>query len=103
MYDILRAGGRLDSEPFPESIDRRSFSTGDACLAILAKRRVDYVIVYGAYDRRYGTNEHALLRALAADNRCVRPTVSSAEYDVFVILRGCPVESSLIDAALRSR
>jgi hypothetical protein len=61
MYQLLRAGGRLDSEFFPESINRRSWPDAAAYAAFLQRRDVDYVIVYNAYDRRYKTNEHELL------------------------------------------
>lgn len=91
MYQLLRGGARLDSEPFPESIDRRSFTSSDDYLAFLAKRRVDYVIVYSAYDERYRTNEHTLLHALAATPPCARVEVSTSEYDVFAVDPGpCP-------------
>src|SRR5581483_4538288 len=58
MYQLLRGGAQLDSELFPESIDRRSFPTADAYRRFLAKRRVDYVMVFDTYDRKYRTNEH---------------------------------------------
>ncbi len=85
MYQLLRGGARLDSEPFPESIDRRSFESTAAYTAFLSKRKVDYVIIYAAYDERYGTNEHALLRALAAAPPCARLAGGAPGYDVFAI------------------
>lgn len=90
MYQLLRAGARLDSEPFPESIDRRSWQTAGEYAAFLQKRKVEYVIIYAAYDRRYQTNEHALLRELAAahiasGSPCGGLTVSTAEYEVFAV------------------
>jgi hypothetical protein len=94
MYDLVRAGARLDSEPFPESIDRRSFPSSDAYLQFLARRRVEYVIIYDAYDVRYGTNEHHLLRELAQDAgsiKCVTMLVDDPAFDVFRIdaAEGC--------------
>jgi hypothetical protein len=65
MYQLLRAGANLDSEFFPESINRRSWPDAAAYAAFLKRRKVDYVIVYEAYDRRYETNEHQLLDALS--------------------------------------
>jgi hypothetical protein len=88
MYQLLRGGARLDSEPFPESIDRRSFESTAAYTAFLSKRKVDYVIIYAAYDERYGTNEHALLRALAAARPCARLGGGAPGYDVFAIKSG---------------
>jgi hypothetical protein len=64
MYQILRAGGSLDSEFFPESINRRSWPEAASYAAFLQRREVDYVIIYNAYDRRYQTNEHELLKHL---------------------------------------
>jgi hypothetical protein len=64
MYRVLRRGGRLDSELFPESIGRRSFATPERYTAFLQRRHVAYVIVFDRYDRTYKTNEHAQLEQL---------------------------------------
>ncbi len=86
MYDLVRAGARLDSEPFPESIDRRSFASTGEYVAFLRKRHVQYVIVYDAYDRRYRTNEHELLDELSTGaSACASTVVDEAEYDVYAI------------------
>jgi hypothetical protein len=90
MYDLVRSGARLDSEPFPESIDRRSFSSPDEYLAFLDHRHVDYVIVYDTYDARYLTNEHHLLREIAAADRaggCVSLATTGAGYEVYRVTR----------------
>ncbi len=88
MYQLVRAGARLDSEPFPESIDRRSFASTDEYATFLRKRHVQYVIVYDAYDKRYRTNEHDLLRHMASGpNACALIVVDESEYDVYAI--GC--------------
>jgi hypothetical protein len=87
MYDLVRNGARLDSEPFPESIDRRSFSSADEYLAFLDHRRVDYIIVYDSYDVRYGTNEHHLLREIAAAGRargCLALAAPGTGFDVYL-------------------
>jgi hypothetical protein len=84
MYQLVRAGARLDSEPFPESIDRRSFASTDEYAAFLRKRHVQYVIVYDAYDERYRTNEHDLLRELASGaGACALTVVDESQYDVY--------------------
>ena len=89
MYQMLQAGARLDSEPFPESLHRNSFKSLAAYERFLTKRHVDYVLIYGAYDRRYGTNEHALLdeiEATPADGAlCVRQVVRNDVYEVYHI------------------
>lgn len=65
MYRLIQAGGHLDSELFPESIDRRSWPSIDAYEAFLRGRDVDAVLISAAYDSRYRTNEHTLLNEMA--------------------------------------
>jgi hypothetical protein len=95
MYQLLKAGGRLDSEFFPESIDRKSFAGQAVYSAFLRKRRVDVVIVFANYDRRWKTNEHELLDEMAAQQECTASTVGVAmerttpHYDVYRIERTC--------------
>jgi len=69
MYRALRAGAVLDSDFFPESINRRNWSDPDVYSAFLQARRVQYVLITPAFDRAFRTNEHNLLRALAAEGR----------------------------------
>jgi hypothetical protein len=97
MYQIVRKGGRLDSEFFPESIDRRSWRDTAAYSKFLRTRRVDFVIVYDSYDREYRTNEHALLDELSesglvsCDQNVVgaRPLTQAEHFDVYTIRREC--------------
>ncbi|MDE3094952.1 MAG: hypothetical protein KGK07_03010 [Chloroflexota bacterium] len=95
MYQALRHGAVLDSEFFPESMALRSWPSEHAYGDFLRKRTIDYVIIFGAYDRGYGTNEHALLRAMAARGPvtgrvCVRAIEHRPLYDVYAIARaGC--------------
>jgi hypothetical protein len=65
MYQLLRAGAHLDSELFPESFGRRSFSSLGRYTEFLARRKVDVVIAFDDYDRKWKTNEHRLLEELA--------------------------------------
>jgi len=89
MYQLVQAGARLDSEPFPESIDRRSFASVADYLAFLRKRDVGYVIIYSAYDDRYATNEHALLQELtlapgvASEMPLAETIATTNAYDVY--------------------
>jgi hypothetical protein len=86
MYQLVRAGARLDSEPFPESIDRRSFGSNVDYIAFLQTRHVQYVIIYDAYDLRYRTNEHELLRGLTGGaDACARSIVHQDKYDVYEV------------------
>ena len=64
MYQLLRAGAHLDSELFPESFGRRSFPSLERYTEFLARRKVDVVIAFDSYDRKWKTNEHRLLEEL---------------------------------------
>jgi hypothetical protein len=61
MYDVLKAGGSLDSEFFPESIHRSSFPDATAYARFLRERRVDFVVVFDSYTQTFHTNEIAML------------------------------------------
>jgi hypothetical protein len=97
MYQLVRNGGHLDSEFFPESIHRRSYRDVEAYSRFLRTRNVDYVIVFDDYDRRYDTNEHALLErmerggAAACSTGVVGATLvtRAPTYDVYSIRRDC--------------
>ncbi len=92
MYQLVRAGARLDSEPFPESIDRRSWPSRVEYAEFLRKRKVDYIIIYAAYNARYRTNEHALLEDSVAGTRSISPcaqlVAATAEYAVYSVAPG---------------
>ena len=95
MYQLLRGGARLDSELFPESIDRRSWGDAGTYSRFLRSRDVDAVIVFATYDRKFHTDEHRLLDALSAPRPCdgaVRTVhvVQSPPMDVYRVLRSCP-------------
>jgi hypothetical protein len=66
MYNVLRHGGRLDSEFFPESMLRRSWPDAASYGSVLRRRGVQYVVITPSYDAHYRTNEHALLDSLVA-------------------------------------
>jgi len=97
MYQIVRKGGHLDSEFFPESIGRKSWPTTDDYSRFLRTRRVDFVIAYDSYDKRWKTNEHALLNELSGEGlgSCsvervgAAPLAQDEHYDVYTIRRDC--------------
>ena len=97
MYQIVRKGGHLDSEFFPESIGRKSWPTTDDYSKFLRTRRVDFVIAYDSYDKRWKTNEHRLLGDLSADGlgACdvqrvgAAPLAQAEHYAVYTIRRDC--------------
>lgn len=88
MYQLLRGGGRLDSEFFPESIHRRSWDTTGDYVEFLRDRRVDFVMVWEGYDARFGTNEHALLEELLVEpvpGTTVARVIRTPDYDLFAV------------------
>jgi hypothetical protein len=66
LYHVLRAGGRLDSELFPESEAMHSFSSSAEYEQLLCGRHVDFVVAYESYAKSRHTNELAVLRRLEA-------------------------------------
>lgn len=97
MYQLLQAGARLDSEFFPESIDRRSWNSTADYARFLESRHVDYVLIYDDFGRHYGTNEQDLLRQLAEQpvtleslRLCTTLQVRQDGYDVFQVHRAAP-------------
>ena len=95
MYQLLKAGGHLDSEFFPESIGRRSFPDLATYSLFLRHRGVDTVIVFNSYDTRWKTNEHEMLEALVTADHCTPTQVGAtvverfARFDVYHIQRTC--------------
>lgn len=92
QYAVVRAGGRLDSEFFPESLYRRSFRDEAAYARFLTDRQVDFVVLDPRY-QKFKTNEEELLDdmvAASASGRCVgglqvqrsRANGALAVYDV---------------------
>jgi hypothetical protein len=67
LYHVVRAGGRLDAELFPESMAIESFDSADEYARVLCERAVDRVMHFDSYDRARHTNEGAMLEALVAD------------------------------------
>lgn len=93
MYQLLRNGGRLDSEFFPESMQRRSWPNEETYLSFLKQRKVDFVVVWRGYTDRYGTNEEALLADAVArecrDGAALSLVNETAAYDVYAVDRAC--------------
>jgi hypothetical protein len=92
MYRGLDAGAVLDSEFFPETIRRRSWHSYADYEAFLRKRRVDYVLIYESYDKRFRTNEHFLLESQALTGfglggTRISITARTPEYDLYRVDR----------------
>jgi hypothetical protein len=107
-YHVLRAGGRLDSEMFPESMAIRSFRDPGDYASLLCDRHVDQIIHYDTYDAARRTNERAMIddleRAAVGDVR-LRPIASGAGWKVDAVERaGCAprLRSATADEVPRS-
>jgi hypothetical protein len=66
LYHVLLAGGRLDSEMFPESMAIHNFASATAYEQLLCERHVDFVIAFNSYTASRRTNEIATLARLAS-------------------------------------
>lgn len=66
VYQLLRDGGRIDSEFFPESIVRRRWPSAIEYGEFLRRRDVDYVMIWGGYARVFKVNEPDRLAELEA-------------------------------------
>ena len=93
MYAVLLAGGRLDSEFFPESADWENFHSLRSYEAVLCRHRVDEVVDFVTYDDTRHTNEHAELDALEHDPTAIvhiRSIARTPAYEAFAVDRtGC--------------
>jgi hypothetical protein len=69
-YLVVRHGGVLDAELFPEGMHRGSFSGTADYIDFLRDRRVDTIIVTPGYATHFVSNEPQLVRSLAASPTC---------------------------------
>jgi hypothetical protein len=97
QYLVLRAGGRLDSELFPEGMAIRNFRGPADYATLLCERDVDQVIHYDTYDGARHTNEAAMIDALErvpTDGVSLRPVASGGDWQVTSVDRaGCTSRS----------
>ena len=93
LYHVLRAGGRLDSELFPESAAMHSFSSLAEYQQLLCDRQIDYVVAYESYAKSRHTNELDVLQRLEAERNprvSVRPIEHAYDHVVYTVDRhGC--------------
>ncbi|HEY5173787.1 MAG TPA: hypothetical protein VIK54_18830 [Acidimicrobiia bacterium] len=107
-YHVLRAGGRLDSEMFPESMAIRSFRDPGDYASLLCDRRVDRIIHYDTYDAARHTNEEPMIDALeraTVDDVRLRKVASGPGWKVDAVERaGCSpaLRSASADGVPRS-
>jgi hypothetical protein len=69
---VLQAGGRLDSEMFPESMAIQNFKSAEEYEQLLCDRHIDQVLAFDSYTQSRHTNEIALLEEIARGNGPVR-------------------------------
>lgn len=97
FYQVLRAGGRIDSELFPESMAIRNFPDVDAYAAFLCARHVDRIIHDDTYDDSHHTNEIALIDELEQGPRlgvALQRVASGSGWQVDAVDRsGCTTRS----------
>jgi hypothetical protein len=100
QYAVVRAGGRLDSEFFPEDMHRKSFRDRSTYVAFLTHRQVDFVVVDDRY-YKFRTNEERLLgdlTALSAGTGCpngvrVEKVDQEPKFSMYRVIRGCASSS----------
>ncbi len=93
LYLVLKAGGHLDAEFFPESMAIRDFDSPADYLQMLCRRHVDYVLAFNSYDPSRHTNEHELLRAVASPGGAgfVREIEHAPGHETYAVdLSACP-------------
>lgn len=97
FYDVLRAGGRLDSELFPESMGIKNFHDVDTYAAFLCDRRVDRILHDDTYDDAHHTDEIALMEMLEREPSggvSLHRIASGSGWQVDAVDRsGCPSAS----------
>jgi hypothetical protein len=92
LYHLVRAGGKLDSELFPESMAMHDFKSVAEYEQLLCDRHVDQIIRYDSYDTARHTNEHEVITELAARHGSPLTLVAHGpDYQIFTVDRsGCP-------------
>jgi hypothetical protein len=66
LYHVVKAGGRLDSEMFPETMAIRDFHDVPEYEKLLCDRHVDQILHFASYDASRHTNERETITRLAA-------------------------------------
>lgn len=65
MVEFMKAGATLANEFFTESEHRQTFANVDAYACLLATKRIDHVVLSGAYPRSFRESELSMLESLA--------------------------------------
>jgi hypothetical protein len=70
LYAVVRNGGVLDSELFPESLHRKGFASEEQYARFLVDRHVASIVLTPGYETHFSSNEPRVLRAFVAAQRC---------------------------------
>jgi hypothetical protein len=95
MYILIQHGARLDSEFFPESLNRVTWPSEAQYCQFLIQRRVDRVVIYHQYDIGLHKNEQKILGLLSSVDRhactaegvTVSHVFAGSRFDVYAITR----------------
>ena len=95
LYQLIKAGGHLDSEFFPESIVRRRWPSAAEYGDFLRRRHVDYVMIWGHYGKVFHTNDDQRLvdleTCLAGAPVCAREIDRNARWTLWSVSREAPL------------
>ncbi len=93
LYHVVRAGGRLDSEMFPETMAIRDFRDDADYEKLLCDRHVDQIMRFDSYDGSRHTNEHTVIDRLAAepgDRVQLDEVARGKDFEIYAVDRtGC--------------
>ena len=94
LYQLIQAGGRLDSEFFPESIVRRKWPSAAEYGEFLRRRHIDYVMIWGHYGRVFHTNDAERLAdletCLPGAPVCARQLHRTDRWTLWAVSREAP-------------
>lgn len=94
LYAVVRAGGTLDAEFFPEGLHRGPFRSVRAYATFLRHRGVDTVVAFPSYTDRYTrSNEPELLRRMSrmgcVDGVQITDRTNAGPWEVYEVDRSC--------------
>ena len=94
LYAVVRAGGVLDAEFFPEGLHRGPFASPTSYARFLRQRDVDSVVVFPSYNQRYTrSNEPQLLEQMVSegcvDGLSVTRRPGGSRWKVYDVERNC--------------
>ncbi len=93
LYHVVRSGGRLDAELFPETMAIRDFHDVADYEKLLCDRHVDQILHFESYDASRHTNERSVLQGLAThpgERIRLQVLVNRSGFEAYAVdRRGC--------------